>query len=100
MPEGYRGVIVKTNGTEREVTQPLETGDGDEELGEVKVLKEVGSFDKIMAWGHECLVDDDDAFIKGIDEWVGFSQAVSSLYQAVGGVWTANMATIDAPTWK
>lgn len=78
MPEGYRGVIVQASGTEQEASESAETGEGDEEeLREVKVLEGIGSFDEIVAWGHESFVDDDDAFVKGMEEWIGFSQAVS-----------------------
>ena len=73
---------MKANGTQREAAQPVDVGakydeDGEEETEEVKVLEEVGSFNKIMAWGHEALVDGDDAFSRGIEEWTTFSQAVS-----------------------
>lgn len=58
--------------------EELEREENEEEEEDVKVLEEIGSFDGIMAWGHETVVDDDDVFVKGIEEWVGFSRAVSS----------------------
>ena len=86
LPEGYRGLVVrdsgrveKDEGEEEEVSgeEIEQEGNEEEEEGEdVKVLEEIGSFDGIIAWGHEIVLDDDDVFVKGIEEWVGFSRAV------------------------
>lgn len=73
-------MIVKANGYEKEIdVQAAGSEDvGEEEdFPEVKVLEEIGSFQEVMAWGHESQVDDDDAFVKGIEEWIKFSQVVS-----------------------
>ena len=91
VPEGYRGVVVKANGIEREVAKSLEISEGDEEPEEVKVLEELGDFDGIVAWGHESLVDGDDAFVRGLEEWVGFSQAVS----CIGCHWEAYLLILE-----
>ena len=80
-------MIVKANGFEKEVdTQAEESEEGVEESSEVKVLEEVGSFRELMAWGHECQVDDDDAFVKGMEEWIRFSEAVSHPSHLLNGV--------------
>ena len=50
--------------------------DEDDEEEEVRDLREVGAFDKIVLWGHEESVEGDDAFVKGLGEWVGFAEAV------------------------
>lgn len=42
----------------------------------VKILKEAANFDEITIWGHDSLPSIDDAFIKGIEEWIGFAEAV------------------------
>ena len=50
--------------------------DNDEETEEARTLQEVASFDKVVLWGHESLVEGDDAFMKGLGEWIGFAEAV------------------------
>lgn len=42
----------------------------------VKILKEEANFDDITIWGHDSLPAMEDAFIKGIEEWIGFAEAV------------------------
>ena len=90
VPGGYIGSIVrreegekereegsrneqKRDGAELEVEEEEEEEEGDE----VQELNEVASFDKIVLWGHESLVEGDDPFVKGVEEWVGFAEAVS-----------------------
>lgn len=90
VPKGYRGVIVQEAGKEKTAVQNTNMGDLDEEEGEeggdgqeeVKVLNEVGSFEKVVIWNHESMVDGDDAFVKGLGEWIGFAQAVSHILPA------------------
>jgi len=42
----------------------------------VKLLKEEATFDMITIWGHDRLPAADDNFVKGIDEWIAFAEAV------------------------
>jgi ribonuclease H2 subunit C len=42
----------------------------------VKVLGAQGTFDEMMVWGHEILPAADDAFVKGVEEWVRFAETV------------------------
>ena len=42
----------------------------------VKILETQGTFDEIVVWGHEILPAADDSFIKGLEEWVRFSETV------------------------
>ena len=56
--------------------------EGEEEREEVTVLNEVGSFQNLFVWNHESMVDGDDAFVKGLNEWIGFAEAVSHVLQA------------------
>ena len=87
LPQGYRGVIVKEAGKEKTATQSHDKGDGDgdgdgeeegeEDQEEATMLKEVGSFEKIVVWNHESMVNGDDAFVKGVSEWIDFAEAVS-----------------------
>ena len=98
VPGGYTGSICSqaNKGSEtREETkrgregndEELEVDKDDEESGEegeVRELEEVASFNKIMLWGHESLVDGDDPFAKGVEEWIGFAEAVSSAWKIWG----------------
>ncbi|KAL9098318.1 MAG: hypothetical protein Q9163_006004, partial [Psora crenata] len=83
---GYQGIILKGGGKKhsrnrehlREALGLEENGDiGD--LRKLKTLQEVGSFDQIILWGHERLVGEDDAFVRGVDEWIEFAEAVRFL---------------------
>lgn len=60
----------------------LEREEGEEEPEEVTVLNEVGSFDRVVVWSHETRLDEDDAFVKGLGEWIGFAEAVSHVFPA------------------
>jgi Ribonuclease H2 non-catalytic subunit (Ylr154p-like) len=42
----------------------------------VQILKEEAIFDSITVWGHDRLPAADDTFAKGIEEWIGFAEAV------------------------
>jgi len=91
--EDYRGVLVQhtdrtlpnssatdegkgnSRDTARLVTEEEEDAE-EEEAEPVKVLEEVGSFDKIIVWGHEQVPGEDDVFVRGVEEWIGFAQAM------------------------
>ena len=72
LPNGFEGVIVEDGGRVRE---RVESEEG-EEVVEVGVLKETGKFDGVVLWGHEKEVEGDDAYVKGLREWVGFAEKV------------------------
>ncbi|CAL8578287.1 3'-5' exonuclease [Xanthoria parietina] len=89
LPEGYKGVVVKEAATEDETQQrnterlrrrQLEEQDMDEDdedgEEEVKMLEEVANFKEFIVWGHEAVADEDDAFVKGVEEWIGFAAAM------------------------
>ena len=89
VPQGYSGVIVKEVGKEKAASRNIERGgiegyDGDEELEETTVLNEVGSFKNILIWNHEDIFEGDNAFVKGLSEWIGFAEAVSHV---LPGMW-------------
>lgn len=87
MPEGYRGVVVREGEEEAEKVGkggPIEkeTEEGDEgmeedEEEEVKTLDDVAKFEELVVWGHETVPEDDDVFVKGVEEWIRFAEAVS-----------------------
>lgn len=45
----------------------------------VKVLETQGTFDDFVVWGHEAVPAADDTFVKGVEEWLQFADAVCSL---------------------
>ncbi|KAL8783640.1 MAG: hypothetical protein Q9213_004500 [Squamulea squamosa] len=86
VPEGYKGVVVKGEAKEdntqrknvkRLTRQQLQDEDVDEDdEEEVQVLEEVAGFKDFIVWGHEAVADGDDAFVKGVEEWVKFAEAM------------------------
>ena len=92
VPQGYRGVVVKEAGREKTAFQinekkgleGEESEEREEEQEEVTILNELGSFDKMLIWNHESMVDGDDPFVKGLNEWIGFAEAVSHMLSVYG----------------
>ena len=41
-------------------------------------LNTVAAFDEVVVWGHETVAETDNSFVRGVDEWVTFAEAVSS----------------------
>ncbi|KAL8844781.1 MAG: hypothetical protein Q9205_001483 [Flavoplaca limonia] len=89
LPEGYKGSVVKEgakeddtlkSNTERLRRRQLEEeevdGDDEDEEEEVKVLEEVANFKDFVVWGHETAPEGDDAFVKGVEEWIAFAAAM------------------------
>lgn len=90
IPEGYEGtVLAKTDKLVQEkpnaAAQAAMEGDGDEEDTEMiarqevetKVMEQQGRFEEVVVWGHEAVPEDEDLYVKGMQEWVGFAEAVS-----------------------
>lgn len=51
----------------------------DEEKPEpVKLLDVAATFDNLVVWGHDVTPAADDVYVKGIEEWIAFAQAVSA----------------------
>ena len=42
----------------------------------VKVMEIQRTFDEFVVWGHEALPAADDTFVKGVEEWLQFADAV------------------------
>jgi ribonuclease H2 subunit C len=90
IPEGYEGVVLKKTG--RSVVQRIGGSDGagddvgqtmvdeDDEADdneEMQVVEQVAEFDHVVVWNHEVAPDPlEDPYTKGIEEWIGFSDAV------------------------
>lgn len=76
VPEGYEGVVATP--TERTI-RPAQNNAVDEAEPEepVKVLEKQATFQDVMVWGHEFMPAADDPFVRGVEEWVRFAEAVS-----------------------
>lgn len=94
LPKAYKGSVVKEGAKEddtlksnterlrrRQLEEEVVDGDDEdeeEEEEEVKVLEEVANFKDFVVWGHETVPDGDDAFVKGVEEWIAFAAAVGA----------------------
>lgn len=99
MPQGYEGKVVRealkgpVESVEQRRQNPRVRGEGgngeeeDEEEEEAKVLEDVASFEELVIWGHEAMPEDDNAFVKGVEEWVKFAEAVSQVSFALEKAW-------------
>ena len=94
MPGNYQGAVLEVTGR---VLQPgsdetgnrsgghdtygeeeEEDGDADEQEAEVKIAEQAGLFDEFVVWGHDAAPQEmEDPYLKGINEWIGFAEAVS-----------------------
>ena len=61
---------------------PIDSDNNDagevEETEPIEVLEEIGSFDSIVVWDREKMPEKDDPFIKGVEEWTAFAEAMHS----------------------
>ncbi|KAK4544852.1 hypothetical protein LTR36_003756 [Oleoguttula mirabilis] len=91
IPDGYQGyVLAKTDNLvpQKPAQKPhahvnlFESEDRiEDELDEdkpveVKMMEQKGCFDQIMVWEHEVEPEAGDEYIKGVEEWVAFAEAV------------------------
>lgn len=85
VPQGYRGYILQKDGKTAQAAGDVEVrgeeGEEDEEAeAEAGRTMEVrGTFDSVMVWGHDMMPADEDEYVKGVEEWIGFAEAVSGL---------------------
>ena len=42
----------------------------------IKILESTSTFDNTVVWQHDQLPTPDDQFVKGIEEWLGFADAI------------------------
>ncbi|KAF2162738.1 hypothetical protein M409DRAFT_26975 [Zasmidium cellare ATCC 36951] len=77
LPEKYEGVVLQKTDKTLPVQKKDEDGDGeDEEDVEVKIMEQNGKFSEIVVLGHEVVPGEEDDYQKGIEEWVGFAEAI------------------------
>ncbi|PYI28380.1 ribonuclease H2 subunit C [Aspergillus indologenus CBS 114.80] len=78
IPEGYEGVIATRTDRVLPPTRNEDEADVEEVQPEepVKILEKQGTFDEYMVWGHELVPAADDAFVKGVEEWIKLAEAM------------------------
>ncbi|KAL9618600.1 MAG: hypothetical protein Q9160_006711 [Pyrenula sp. 1 TL-2023] len=102
IPQGYEGVVAEKTGKElheganggdgREddlrgiaglETEDEDDGEGDVDCGmgekeeiSAGILEEKATFNEIVVWGHDELPEKGDVFVKGVEEWIAFSEAM------------------------
>jgi ribonuclease H2 subunit C len=48
----------------------------DDEPEPVKVLESMAEFKDVVVWGHDQMPGHDDDFVKGVEEWIAFGDAI------------------------
>lgn len=81
IPAGYKGVVLSAsdNILPKKTPAKAEMEDEEEEEREVKVMEEQSTFDEIMVWGHETMMDESDPYVRGLEEWIGFAEQVCAV---------------------
>ncbi|GAD95232.1 ribonuclease H2 subunit C [Paecilomyces variotii No. 5] len=81
IPEGYKGVVAvptdRVLHSKMERNAQLQNGEQDGMPEEpVKVIEAQSTFDEFVVWGHEITPAADDPFVKGVEEWMKFAEAM------------------------
>lgn len=79
LPENYQGLVLKA--TDQTIIEPVPPAEEDEEpeLPEpVKIVEVVSTFEEVTIWGHDQVPASDDTFVKGVEEWISFAEAIHS----------------------
>jgi len=56
----------------------VQVGGGELEQGsvQVKMMEPKGSFEEIVVWGHDVMPDNNDVYVRGVEEWMKVAEAV------------------------
>jgi ribonuclease H2 subunit C len=85
LPEAYQGLVLQK--TDRKaIAKPsmpvpgLEAEDADapKEI-DTMIMEQHATFSDVMVWDHEAVPGGDDVYVKGMEEWIDFAEAVYSL---------------------
>lgn len=86
LPEGYEGVVLQKT-DKKVIAKPsipipgaedgAEDGTAPKEI-DTLFMDQHATFEEIMVWDHEAVPEGADVYVKGIEEWIGFAEAVSS----------------------
>ena len=82
LPEGYEGAVLQK--TDKKVIAkpsmpiPRDEDGADNAPKEIEtlVMDQHARFGEIMVWEHEAVPESTDVYVKGIEEWIGFAEAV------------------------
>lgn len=78
MEEKKGGDLEKGKNEEGELRiEDGEEGKNGEGAQTVGTLEEVAEFEEVIVWDHEAIRSGDDAFVKGMEEWIRFAEVVS-----------------------
>ncbi|KAI9836615.1 MAG: hypothetical protein M1819_001249 [Sarea resinae] len=99
--EKYRGIVAYTtdralrenavqdaNGMDmRESAGAAREEEDEQDVEEVQILQESGSFSEILVWGHEAEAEDEnDPYLKGMQEWISFAETVWIIQTLLGSL--------------
>ena len=71
----------KKTDTHNRVIEKLAAMDDKPEIDGVdtdSAVDDIAAFDEVVVWGHENPAETNNVFVRGVDEWVTFAEAVSS----------------------
>ena len=54
----------------------LEEEDGTDEDVQCKTMEVIANFDEVVVWGHDEVVGEDNEYVRGVEEWIAFAEAV------------------------
>jgi ribonuclease H2 subunit C len=80
--------IVATH-TDRELPRTTSDNSDEAEVEEVepaepvKVLEKQATFGDFVVWAHETIPAADDPYVKGVEEWIKFAEAVCFLFSGL-----------------
>lgn len=74
----YQGIVLKA--TNRTIIDPANLADDDEEEPEipepVKIVEEISTVEDLTVWGHDHIPASDNNFVRGVEEWIAFAEAI------------------------
>jgi ribonuclease H2 subunit C len=85
LPGAYQGVVSQK--TDKKLvakpSMPLpgveaEDANAPKEV-DTMIMEQHATFTDVMVWDHETVPDGDDVYVKGMEEWIGFAEAVCFL---------------------
>ncbi|KAJ6149738.1 Ribonuclease H2 subunit C [Penicillium samsonianum] len=89
IPDGYQGVVATPTDRVLPAAQRADSDGAEDAEAEpeepVKIMETQSTFDEFVVWGHEALPAADDTFVKGVEEWLQFADAMHTTPSATNG---------------
>lgn len=78
LPDQYRGIVLKaTNKIIIEPSPMVSEEDEESEMPDpIKIVDEVSSIQDMVIWGHDQVPASDNTFVRGVEEWITFAEAI------------------------